>query len=116
VAARARKQEHCGACQVLTATNQSHTIRALVIASKITALKQSNLFCVIWLRGEARWLKRRDLIETMAQNIPSGAIRFSCHIAEIHPANPGNHGAVLTTLDGSIIRAKVYQHECFNFI
>jgi hypothetical protein len=52
-------------------------------------------------------LKRRDLVETMAKNIPSGAIRFSCHIAEIHPANPGNHGAVLTTLDGSIIKAKV---------
>jgi len=52
-------------------------------------------------------LKRKDLIETMAKNIPSGAIRFGCHIAEIHPANPDNHGAVLTTLDGSIIRAKV---------
>jgi len=43
----------------------------------------------------------------MAKNIPAGAIRFGCHIAEIHPANPDNHGAVLTTLDGSIIRAKV---------
>ena len=52
-------------------------------------------------------MKRKDLIETMAKNIPSGAIRFGCHIAEIHPANPENHGAVLTTLDGSVIRAKV---------
>ena len=52
-------------------------------------------------------MKRKDLIETMAKNIPSGAIRFGCLIAEIHPANPDNHGAVLTTLDGSIIRAKV---------
>ena len=52
-------------------------------------------------------MKRKDLIETMAKNIPAGAIRFGCHIAEIHPANPDNHGAVLTTLDGSIIRAKV---------
>jgi ribosomal protein L22 len=51
-------------------------------------------------------LKRKDLIETMAKNIPSGAIRFGCHIAEIHPANPENHGAVLTTVEGSIIRAK----------
>ncbi|CAN6238381.1 unnamed protein product [Urochloa humidicola] len=42
----------------------------------------------------------------MAKKIPSGAIRFSCHIAAIHPANLGNHGAVLTALDGSIIRAK----------
>ena len=52
-------------------------------------------------------MKRKDLIETMAKNIPAGAIRFGCHIAEIHPANPDNHGAVLTTLDGSIISAKV---------
>ena len=52
-------------------------------------------------------MKRKDLIETMAKNIPAGAIRLGCHIAEIHPTNPDNHGAVLTTLDGSIIRAKV---------
>ncbi|XP_034603782.1 monooxygenase 1 [Setaria viridis] len=68
--------------------------------------KQGNKSVVVPVRGELRWLKRRDLVETMAKNIPSGAIRFSCHIAAIRPANPGSHGVVLTTLDGSIIRAK----------
>ncbi|XP_039798741.1 monooxygenase 1-like [Panicum virgatum] len=68
--------------------------------------EQGNKSVVVPVRGELRWLKRKDLIETMAKNIPSGAIRFGCRIAEIHPANPDNHGAVLTTLDGSIIRAK----------
>ncbi|CAN6244727.1 unnamed protein product [Urochloa humidicola] len=68
--------------------------------------QQGNKSVVVPVRGELRWLKRKDLIETMAKNIPSGAIRFSCHIAAIRPAGPGNHGAVLTTLDGSIIRAK----------
>ncbi|CAL5057677.1 unnamed protein product [Urochloa decumbens] len=68
--------------------------------------EQGNKSVVVPVRGELRWLKRKDLIETMAKNIPSGSIRFSCHIAAIRPADPGNHGAVLTTLDGSIIRAK----------
>uniref|UniRef100_K3YVB1 FAD-binding domain-containing protein n=1 Tax=Setaria italica TaxID=4555 RepID=K3YVB1_SETIT len=68
--------------------------------------KQGNKSVVVPVRGELRWLKRRDLIETMAKNVPSGAIRFSCHIAAIRPVNPGSHGVVLTTLDGSIIRAK----------
>ncbi|CAL4887279.1 unnamed protein product [Urochloa decumbens] len=68
--------------------------------------EQGNKSVVVPVRGELRWLKRKDLIETMAKNIPSGSIRFSCHIAAIRPADPGNHGAVLTTLDGSIVRAK----------
>ncbi|PAN06537.1 hypothetical protein PAHAL_1G270500 [Panicum hallii] len=68
--------------------------------------EQGDKRVVVPVRGELRWLKRKDLIETMAKNIPSGAIRFGCHIAEIHPANPENHGAVLTTVEGSIIRAK----------
>ncbi|CAL4887274.1 unnamed protein product [Urochloa decumbens] len=69
--------------------------------------EQGNKSAVIPVRGELRWLKRKDLIETMAMNIPPGAIRFNCHVAALHPANLGNHGAVLTTLDGGIIRAKV---------
>ncbi|KAF8653129.1 hypothetical protein HU200_062573 [Digitaria exilis] len=67
---------------------------------------ENNKSVVVPVRGELRWVKRKDLIETMAKNIPSGAIRFGCHIADIKPANPGSHGAILTTLDGSIIRAK----------
>ncbi|CAL4968779.1 unnamed protein product [Urochloa decumbens] len=68
--------------------------------------EQGNKSVVVPVRGELRWLKRKDLIETMANNIPPGAIRFSCHVTAIHPANPGNQGAVLTTLDDTIVRAK----------
>ncbi|OEL18819.1 hypothetical protein BAE44_0020163 [Dichanthelium oligosanthes] len=68
--------------------------------------QQENKSVVVPVRDELRWLKRKDLIETMAKNIPSGAIRLSCHIAAIDPTGPENHGAVLTTLNGSIIRAK----------
>ena len=54
-------------------------------------------------RDETRFLKRKDLVETMAKNIPAGAIRFGCHIAAIHPSDPG---AVLATRGGGVIRAK----------
>jgi hypothetical protein len=54
-------------------------------------------------RKELRWLKRKDLIETMAKNIPAGAIRLGCHIVAIHPSDPG---AVLATPGGRVIRAK----------
>jgi hypothetical protein len=54
-------------------------------------------------REETRFLKRKDLIETMAKNIPAGVVRFGCHIAEIHPSDPG---AVLSTSGGGVVRAK----------
>ncbi|OQU85141.1 hypothetical protein SORBI_3004G180700 [Sorghum bicolor] len=57
-------------------------------------------------RNELRCLKRKDLIETMAKNLPSGAIRYGCHVVAIHQ-DTGTHGAILTTVDGCIIKAKV---------
>jgi len=56
-------------------------------------------------REETRFLKRKDLIETMAKNIPAGAIHFGCNIAAIHPSE-SDPGAVLTTAGGGVIRAK----------
>ncbi|EES05261.1 hypothetical protein BDA96_04G192900 [Sorghum bicolor] len=58
------------------------------------------------IRNELRCLKRKDLIETMAKNLPSGAIRYGCHVVAIHQ-DTGTHGAILTTVDGCIIKAKV---------
>ncbi|TVU29666.1 hypothetical protein EJB05_21243, partial [Eragrostis curvula] len=67
-----------------------------------------NKSTLVPVRGELRWLKRKDLIETLAKRIPAGTIRFGCHISAVDAADPGHgHGAVLTTVDGSIIRAKV---------
>ncbi|XP_008645822.1 monooxygenase 1 isoform X5 [Zea mays] len=61
------------------------------------------------VRKELRWLKRKDLLETMAKDIPAGAIRLGCHVTAIHPSDPG---VVLTTTPaggggGGVIRAKV---------
>ncbi|KAL6610129.1 hypothetical protein ACP70R_040098 [Stipagrostis hirtigluma subsp. patula] len=79
-------------------------------ANRITA------YHTVWLKGnnstripvrdELRCLKRKDLIETLARNVPEGTIRFGCHIVAIHE-DPGSHGAVITTGDGTVIRAKV---------
>ncbi|KAL5665642.1 hypothetical protein ACJX0J_025750, partial [Zea mays] len=55
---------------------------------------------------EFRCLRRKDLIETMAKNIPAGSIRFGCHVVAIQQ-DPGTHGPILTTVDGGTIRAKV---------
>ncbi|TVU29669.1 hypothetical protein EJB05_21246, partial [Eragrostis curvula] len=67
--------------------------------------QQGNKTTQVPVRNEFRCLKRKDLIETLAKNIPAGSIRFGCHIVAIHE-DPGTHGAVLTSLDGSTIRAK----------
>lgn len=63
---------------------------------------------LVWLlaRKELRCLKRKDLMETMAKNIPAGSIRFGCHVVAIQQ-DPGTNGAILTTVDGGTIRAKV---------
>lgn len=58
------------------------------------------------VRKELRCLKRKDLMETMAKNIPAGSIRFGCHVVAIQQ-DPGTNGAILTTVDGGTIRAKV---------
>jgi 2-polyprenyl-6-methoxyphenol hydroxylase-like FAD-dependent oxidoreductase len=52
-------------------------------------------------------VKRKDLIETMAKNLPSGTIRFGCHVVAIDQDPGTGHGAILTTVDGCTIRAKV---------
>nr|CAB3489935.1 unnamed protein product [Digitaria exilis] len=56
---------------------------------------------------ELRCLTRKDLIETLANCLPPGAIRFGCHIVAIDAADASSHGAVLTTVDGRTIKAKV---------
>ncbi|KAF8694195.1 hypothetical protein HU200_038322 [Digitaria exilis] len=62
---------------------------------------------LVAVRDELRCLTRKDLIETLANSLPSGAIRFGCHIVAIDAADASSHGAVLTTVDGSTIKAKV---------
>ncbi|KAL6843059.1 hypothetical protein ACP4OV_027133 [Aristida adscensionis] len=71
-----------------------------------TVWLQGNSDTRIPVRDELRCLKRKDLIETLAKSLPEGTIRFGCHVVAIHE-DPGTHGAVLTTIDGTAIRAKV---------
>ncbi|CAL5042682.1 unnamed protein product [Urochloa decumbens] len=57
-------------------------------------------------RKELRCLKRKDLVEALAKNLPVGTIRFGCHVAKIFE-EPDSHCTVLGTVDGSTIMAKV---------
>ncbi|KAJ1279572.1 hypothetical protein BS78_04G165400 [Paspalum vaginatum] len=58
------------------------------------------------VRTELRCLNRKHLIEALAKDLPAGTIRFGCQIAAIHE-DPGSHGALLTMVDGTTIKAKV---------
>nr|XP_019708350.1 monooxygenase 1-like isoform X2 [Elaeis guineensis] len=58
-------------------------------------------------RKEAlRCFKRRDLIETLAKNLPVGSIRFGCQIVAIE-LDPFSSFPILYTNDGATIKAKV---------
>ncbi|WVZ75002.1 hypothetical protein U9M48_023108 [Paspalum notatum var. saurae] len=54
---------------------------------------------------EFRCLNRKDLIEALAKDLPAGTIRFGCQVAAVHE-DPGSHGALVTMVDGTTIKAK----------
>ncbi|XP_043711236.1 monooxygenase 1-like [Telopea speciosissima] len=56
---------------------------------------------------EFRCLKRSDLIETMAENLPSGTIRFGCQIVKMESDPINSSHTILHLQDGTIIKAKV---------
>lgn len=80
---------------------------ANLITAYRTVRQPQNKTTLVPARKELRCLKRKDLVETLAKNLPAGTIRFGCHIAAIDDADSTSHGAVLTTVDGSTIKAKV---------
>nr|CAB3491688.1 unnamed protein product [Digitaria exilis] len=54
------------------------------------------------LRELATLITTKDLIETLANSLPPGAIRFGCHIVAIDAADASSHGAqVLIGCDGA---------------
>nr|TKW21571.1 hypothetical protein SEVIR_4G127801v2 [Setaria viridis] len=57
-------------------------------------------------RKELRCLKRKDLVEALAKNLPVGTIRFGCHISK-NFEDSDCHCTVLSTVDGSTIKARV---------
>ncbi|RLN11909.1 hypothetical protein C2845_PM09G14040 [Panicum miliaceum] len=57
-------------------------------------------------RKELRCLKRKDLVEALAKNLPVGTIHFGCHIANFFE-DSDCHCTVLSTVDGSRIKARV---------
>ncbi|KAJ7949626.1 FAD-dependent urate hydroxylase [Quillaja saponaria] len=57
-------------------------------------------------RGESRFLKRSDLIKTLADEIPPATIRFGCHIRSVEMDTLTSY-PILQLHDGSTLRAKV---------
>ncbi|CAO2144331.1 unnamed protein product [Urochloa humidicola] len=80
---------------------------ALRITQERMVWPQQNKTILAPTRKELRCLTRKDLVETLAKNLPAGTIRFGCHIVAIDAADSRSHGAILTTVDGSTMKAKV---------
>ncbi|CAL4980939.1 unnamed protein product [Urochloa decumbens] len=80
---------------------------AIRITEEQLVWPQQNKSILAPIRKELRCLRRKDLVETLAKNLPAGAIRFGCHIVAIDTPDSRSHGAVLTTVDGSTMKAKV---------
>ncbi|XP_043711238.1 monooxygenase 1-like [Telopea speciosissima] len=57
--------------------------------------------------AENRCLKRSDLIEIMAENLPSGTIRFGCQIVRMESDPINSSHTILYLQDGTAIKAKV---------
>ncbi|KAI8004641.1 Monooxygenase 1 [Camellia lanceoleosa] len=56
--------------------------------------------------GEARCLKRSILVETLANELPTGTIRFGCQIIDVQ-MDPLTSLPILQLHDGTVIKAKV---------
>ncbi|XP_021724673.1 uncharacterized protein LOC110691994 isoform X2 [Chenopodium quinoa] len=67
-----------------------------------TGVERRFLLC----EGEARCIRRGDLIEALANALPQETIRFGCQVVSINVERSSSY-AVLQLLDGSLIRAKV---------
>lgn len=59
------------------------------------------------INQEFRCLKRTDLIEAMANNLPMGTIRTHCQVLSIE-LDPLTQYPNLVLSNGSILQAKVY--------
>ncbi|EXC30730.1 3-hydroxybenzoate 6-hydroxylase 1 [Morus notabilis] len=57
-------------------------------------------------KGEARCVKRSDLINMLAQDLPHGTIRFGCHILFVE-LDPLTNFPILQLRDGRAIKAKI---------
>ncbi|XP_031282175.1 monooxygenase 1-like [Pistacia vera] len=56
--------------------------------------------------GETRWVKRSDLIEALAQDLPLGTIRFGCKIVSLK-LDTNTSFPILQLNNGTTIKAKV---------
>lgn len=58
-------------------------------------------------------MTRRDLVETLAEALPAGTMRFDCHVVGVQLDTPTSQPTLLLN-DGSVISSKVMM-DVFNF-
>ncbi|KAH7833851.1 hypothetical protein Vadar_010434 [Vaccinium darrowii] len=83
---------------------QSNGWRALDQLGVASKLRQTAI--PIQRNLEARCLKRSTLLETLANDLPVGTIRFGSHIVSVQ-TDPITSQPILHLHDGSVVRAKV---------
>lgn len=66
-------------------------------------------------KEEFRCVKRSDLIETMAEALPAGTIRFGCRTIGVQKDTLTSH-PILHLDNGSTINSKVMVDEILNFL
>lgn len=57
-------------------------------------------------KGEARCVKRSDLINMLSEGLPQGTIHFGCHVQSVE-LDPLTNFPTLQLHDGSSVKAKV---------
>lgn len=64
------------------------------------------VLCNVCRVGEVRCIKRSDLMEVLARELPAGTMRYGYHLVSVK-LDPLTSNPTLEFLDGRIIKAKV---------
>lgn len=70
-------------------------------------------FGIFFSEGEARCLRRNDLVEALANALPLETIRFGCQVLSVNVERCNS--TMLQLHDGSVIKAKVFQLFLYTF-
>ncbi|KAF0932142.1 hypothetical protein E2562_008673 [Oryza meyeriana var. granulata] len=82
------------------------TANLLTSFRKVRLNRNKNETTVQPASKEIRCLRRKDVLEALAKNVPPGTIRYGCHIVAIDQ-DPTSNCTLLTTVDDKTIKAKV---------
>uniref|UniRef100_A0A0E0K175 FAD-binding domain-containing protein n=1 Tax=Oryza punctata TaxID=4537 RepID=A0A0E0K175_ORYPU len=82
------------------------TANLITSVRMVRQIQGKNQTIVSPARKEIRCLRRKDVVEALANSVPGHMIRYGCRIVAVDQ-DPGTNYAVLTMADGNTIKAKV---------